>query len=95
MLLWGADGAPGMVLKGHSPGVRSLAWSPDGTRLASAGLDGTVRLWGADGTPGPILKGHTLPVLAWPGAPTGGASPRRATTGPCDCGGPTARPARS
>ncbi|MFN2503113.1 MAG: WD40 repeat domain-containing protein [Acidimicrobiales bacterium] len=28
---------------GHPGGVRSLAWSPDGTRLASGDDDGTVQ----------------------------------------------------
>lgn len=32
-------------LPGHSGGVRALAFAPDGTRLASGGDDGVLRLW--------------------------------------------------
>jgi WD40 repeat protein len=33
------------LLRGHSAGVNSLAISPDGSWLASAGRDGTARIW--------------------------------------------------
>src|SRR5260221_786677 len=33
--------------RGHSAGVMEVAWSPDGTRLASASNDGTAQVWGA------------------------------------------------
>jgi serine/threonine protein kinase len=34
-----------LILKGHTEGVTSLAWSPDGTQLASASQDNTIMVW--------------------------------------------------
>jgi WD40 repeat protein len=39
-----AAGAP-RPLTGHRKAVNAVAWSPDGTRLATAGTDGTAQLW--------------------------------------------------
>ena len=52
VLLWGPDGTPDTVLKGHTRDVACLAWSPDGKRLATGSDDASARLWEADGTPG-------------------------------------------
>jgi WD40 repeat protein len=41
-----SDGTLLRTLEGHADFVRSVAISPDGTLLASAGDAGAVRLWG-------------------------------------------------
>ena len=61
--LWQVDlqgkSQPLKTLKGHQDWVTSVAISPDGTLLASASRDRTIKLWKSDGTPLKTLKGHT------------------------------------
>jgi serine/threonine protein kinase len=58
-----------LVLEGHTDHVVSVTWSPDGTQLASGGLnDHTVRVWDApSGQQLQALEGHTRGVwsVAW------------------------------
>ena len=48
-----------------------MAISPDGTWLATASHDGTVRTWAADGTPRAVLTGHHGAVRAVAISPDG------------------------
>ncbi len=52
------------LFRGHEKRVMSVAFSPDGRRLASCGLDRTVRLWELDGSSCRVLRGHTDEVFA-------------------------------
>jgi len=59
-------------LAGHIGGVSACAWSPDGTRLASAGRDGTLRVWeAASGAALLTLEGHGGGVTACAWSPDG------------------------
>lgn len=46
------------ILAGHVGEVNDLTWSEDGTRVATSGSDGTVRVWDArTGVPVLVLRG--------------------------------------
>ena len=58
--LWDvASGKETARLEGHGDGVNSVAFSPDGTRLASGSDDDMARLWDmASGKETARLEGH-------------------------------------
>jgi WD40 repeat protein len=59
-------------LVGHTGLVLAARFSPDGNQIATASLDGTVRLWQAvDGSPLATLESHTGPVRTIQYSPDG------------------------
>jgi WD40 repeat protein len=55
-------------LTGHTEAIRSLAWSPDSSKLVSGSVDRTLRVWDvAQGKMLYVITGHMGPVrsVAW------------------------------
>jgi WD40 repeat protein len=71
--LWDArTGKRNTALRGHGNGVVSLAYSPDGKRLASGGVDGTIIVWElASGKPALAFWGHREDVMGLAFSPAG------------------------
>jgi WD40 repeat protein len=62
-----------LVLKGHEDSVRSVAFSPDGTRIVSGSGDKTLRLWDVSSgqSIGAPLQGHEGSVMSVAFSPDG------------------------
>ncbi|NBO92028.1 MAG: hypothetical protein EBV06_06900 [Planctomycetia bacterium] len=61
-LVWDPErGWPIQVLPGHSSAVVAVACSPDGSRVATGCMDGTIRLWTLEGSK--LEWAHSLGVI--------------------------------
>ena len=71
--LYDADtGSEVSLLTGHTRRLHSMVFSPDGTTLASAGLDGRLRLWDvATGQERSSIRAHPRSVLSVAFSPDG------------------------
>src|SRR2546427_12897489 len=75
-----ASGRKLRTLAGHTAEVRGVAFSPDGTRLATASEDQTTKVWAAaTGRELVTLAGHAARVLGMDLSPDG---THMATTSP-------------
>src|SRR5439155_9657849 len=57
-----ATGQELRTLRGHAGGIFSVAYSPDGQRLATSSEDKTIKIWDRSGKELLTLQGHTQSV---------------------------------
>src|SRR5262249_55603014 len=70
--LWRLCHSSLLTFRGHTEGVYSVSFSPDGKRLASASADRTVKVWDAtSGQQARTLQGHTGTVSSVAFSPDG------------------------
>ena len=60
-----------ITLRGHSAGVNSVSFSPDGNAIATASQDRTTKLWSRTGTELKTLHGHHAGVTSVSFSPDG------------------------
>ena len=70
--LFDSSGRPQGECVGHTAAVNAICFAPDGAQLASASVDGTVRVWRAsDGAPLAVARGERpANAVAWTGSTT-------------------------
>ena len=80
--VWDAStGVPVRTLSDPAGQINAVAFSPDGTRIATAGENRTITLWDtATGQSVVVLRGHTEAVLSVAFSPDG----RRLASGSID-----------
>ena len=60
--LWSLDGTLIQTLQGHSYGVNSVSFSPDGKTIVSASDDRSMKLWSLNGTELQTFQGYSYGV---------------------------------
>ena len=54
--IWNRQGIPMRAVKKHQKYIRSVAWSPDGSAIASVSEDSTARIWSAVGNVKTVIR---------------------------------------